>query len=74
MTIRRAHHSRTAGWSSTKRRQDSPAVMASVWRCRIIGMETTLIAKMSVANAAHTAAQVATKNRFCGSGSAHSEP
>jgi hypothetical protein len=34
----------TGSWVSTSRRLVSPAVMASVWRCRIIGIDTTLTA------------------------------
>jgi diguanylate cyclase (GGDEF)-like protein len=51
----RAPHSITPGCVSTRRRLVSPAVMASTGRSRIIGIDTTLIAKIRPANSAPTA-------------------
>jgi hypothetical protein len=44
------HSSITPGWVRHRRMLVRPAVMASVGRSRIIGIETTLTAKMRPAN------------------------
>ena len=72
--IRKAHHSITGVCVSTRRMLVRPAVMASVGRCSIIGIETTLTAKISVANSAPSSTQAMMKLMFSGSSSASSEP
>ena len=51
---------------STRRMLVSPAVMASVWRSRIIGIETTLTAKISPAKSAPTPSQATMKPQVVG--------
>ena len=72
--INRPQANITPVWVSTRRRLVSAAVMASVWRCRIIGIETTLMLKISPAKIAPTAAQAAMKGTLSGDSKAGSEP
>ena len=62
-----AHQSITTGWVRTRRMLVRPAVIASVRRSRIIGMLTTLTAKMMVANTLPSAIHARMKSMLRGS-------